>query len=255
METTRIIEQYLDGTLGFEERRTLEERIAADRDLRNLIALHKEVDESIRDKDLSELKALIEKISAEHSSKEKPQIKNRRIFKTSGWQNYVIRVAAILFVVAGAVCVLRYALLRDSNAQRLYQKYYTVYDADGISRSAQSDRQLFDNAIINYTQKDFAGALDKLNSIVQSEKDNHLAWFFRGLAFLETGAAAEAIQSFTAIPAAWSNPYSEHRDWYLALAYLRNGDMMEATEGFTRISVAKGYYAEKANKILRKLKP
>jgi hypothetical protein len=254
MERTQIIEQYLDGMLGDEEKRLFEERAALDQDLREQIMLHKEINESICDKDLSELRGIIERISAEH-------VVSDNSFKLSGimpvekgWTFHLIRIAAILFIVAGVGGILRYAFFSDTNAQKLYDKYYSVYDADGISRSARSDQLILDNAIMDFTQKKFTESLNKLNSIVTSDKHNYLAWFFRGLTCLETEATAEAILSFKAIPASWNSPYREHRDWYMALAYLRNNNAAAATEEFTHIADAKGYYAVKAEMILKKLR-
>jgi hypothetical protein len=255
MERTQIIEQYLDGMLGDEEKRLLEERAAFDKDLREQIMLHKEINESIRDKDLSELQGIIERISAEHIVSDNSFKQSGIMPVEKGWMFHLIRIAAILLIVAGAGVILRYAFFSDTNAQKLYNRYYSLYDADGISRSARSDQLILDDAIMDFTQKNFTESLNKLNSIIVSDKHNYMAWFFRGLTCLETEATAEAILSFKAIPASWDSPYREHRDWYMALAYLRNNNVSAAMEEFTHIADAKGYYAVRAEKILQKLRP
>ena len=244
METTRIIEQYLDGTLGDEEKRVLEERAALDKDFRELIRLHKEVNLSIRDKELSAFQTLIKKVSANH-------FHTPKLFSLK----YCLRLTAILVIIAGAGVILKYSLFRCVGAEELYQQYYTFYDADVVSRSAQTVKDALDSALISYSSKDYAEALKILNIIIKRDQENFLAWFYRGLTCLETNATAEAIQSFNTIPISWNSPFKEHRDWYLALALLHHGETAEAAKAFNRINAAEGSYAGRANKILQKLKP
>jgi hypothetical protein len=255
MDTTRIIEQYLDGTLDYEEKRKLEERTLLDNDLRELIRLHKEVNESIRDADLSEFQVLLKKVNAVYfqTVNFSSPIKGRNPAKM--WQNKFIRFAAILVIIAGAGVILKYSLFRGVNTEKLYHQYYSAYDADVVSRSVQTDKVALDSAIISYCRNNYTEALSKLNIITAYDQKNYLAWFYQGLTCLETNATAEAIQSFNTIPVLWSSPYNEHRNWYLALALLHNGETAKATEAFNNISASGGYYADIADKILQQIKP
>lgn len=58
-----MIEKYLDGTLGRKERKKLEDRLGKDKELADLIKMHAEVNESIRDNELHALHDKIKKIS------------------------------------------------------------------------------------------------------------------------------------------------------------------------------------------------
>jgi hypothetical protein len=80
-----------------------------------------------------------------------------------------------------------------------------------------------------------------------------MARFYKGLVLLETDSPAEAIQSFKAIPYVWDSAYSEHRDWYLAMALLRNNNISEALSILQKINAENGYYAKKAKKVSSKL--
>ena len=255
METTRIIEQYLDGTLGNDERRRLEETALHDKDLRELINLHKEVNESIRDNDLSAFHTMVKKVGAQHFLTIHSPLLKQATGKVKIWQNNFLRLAAILIVVAGAGVILRYALLRGGDTEALYGKYYQAYEADAISRSGQSGMMALDSAILSYSNQDFSGALNKLDELTDRDQNNYLAWFYKGLACLETDSAAKAILSFRTIPISWNSPFREHRDWYLALAMLRQGNTAGASKAFDCISTAGGYYAGRAYEISQQLKP
>jgi hypothetical protein len=255
METTRIIEQYLDGTLGNDEKRRLEEKASVDKDLRELISLHQEVNESIRDNDLSAFHAMVKKVGLQHFlTTHSPSLK-QATGKVKIWQNKLLRLAAILIVVAGAGVILRYALFRGEDSEALYGKYYKVYQSDAISRSAESYWVALDSAILSYSNQDYSGALNKLNELTDRDQNNYLAWFYKGLTCLETDSTAKAILSFKTIPISWNSPFREHRDWYLAMALLRQGNTAGASDAFDRISAAGGYYAGRAYEISQQLKP
>jgi|WetSurMetagenome_2_1015567.scaffolds.fasta_scaffold155127_2 tetratricopeptide (TPR) repeat protein len=249
MEKTRLIEQYLDGTLSQEERAFLESKMNKDADFRNLMLLHQEVNESIKDNKLQALKAMLGRIDMEYS---RSKNKNRFI-KLSFWRSPIRLAAAIVFLAVLGVAM-KFTLFNTVSNEMLYQKYYETYDADVISRSIQYDQQLLDKAILEYSQEQYSEALDILNNIVVRDQNNYVAWFYRGLACLETRATTEAVRSFESIPDTWNSPLKEHRDWYLGLALLRHGDTSFAVHKFKKIGNEGGYYSESAKKIIRKIK-
>jgi hypothetical protein len=246
METTRIIEQYLEGTLGAEERKATEERAASDKVFNELIMLHKEVNESIRDKDFHSFRLLLDKVSDENLGK-------TISIRQKGFKFYLLRIAAAVILVLAAGITIRYALFQQINAEKLFLKYYESYDADAISRSGISDEQNLNQAMISYEQKDFEIAIVLLDKILAENRDHYMARFYKGLVLLETDSPAEAIESFKAIPNVWDSAYSEHRDWYLAMALLRNNNIAEANSILRKINAENGYYAKKAKKVSSKL--
>jgi hypothetical protein len=242
METTRIIEQYLEGTLTAEERKTAEERAASDNEFNELIMLHQEVNESIRDKDFHSFRLLLEELSNENPGK---AVSSR----TKGFRFYSLRIAAAIILILAAGITIRYAFFNQVNAEQLFLKYYESYDADAISRSGISDEQNLNQAMISYEQKDFEIAIVLLDKILAENRDHYMARFYKGLVLLETDSPAEAIESFKAIPYMWDSAYSEHRDWYLAMALLRNNNVAEADSILRKIISENGYYAKKAKKV------
>ncbi len=251
METTRLIEQYLDGTLGLKERSAVEERAAGNEDFRTLILMHKEVNESIRDTDFFKLHDLITGIGKDYLPRETSgKAEQERKLRSISYR-LIFRVAAFLVLMAGAGFILRYTVFQPPLADRLYQKYYAVYDLDVICRSAPARNMPLDEAILSYDQGKYQDALNKLNVILSEDQQNHMAWFCKGLTLMETGDAMTAIQSFREIPVSWSSPFAEHRDWYLALALLRINNFTEASGIFERISSGGGYYSRQARQILK----
>lgn len=246
METTRIIEHYLDGTLSIEDQKAFEERSARDPEFKALVTLHQEVNESIRDRDLYTLKQLLEKIDKKYGIKPEKTV-------TLTYRFWLRIAASLFFIIILGICI-RFAFFNASSNESIYEKYYTTYSVDVVSRSGQNDQQLLEKAIVSYSQAHYSDALVQLDKIVQHDQNNYQAWFYRGLACLEIKSAAEAIQSFRSIPDTWTMPYIEHRNWYLALALLKNNQNAEASEVFKTIMDQGGYYSEKAQKIYKKIK-
>lgn len=253
METTRLIEQYLDGSLGAEERSAVEKRASGDDVFRKLIMLHKEVNDSIRDNDFFALRDLIAGIGKEYSPHE---IAGRKIPVKKlppPAHPLFMRIAALLILLATAGFILRFVIFYHPSAERIYQKYYAVYDLDVIYRSAPALNTHLNEAILSYDQGKYRDALLKLNVILSEDQNNYMARFCQGLALMETDDPDSAIHSFRQIPAQWYSPFAEHRDWYLALALLKSKNVVESSEIFRQIAADNGYYARRAEQILKSL--
>src|SRR5512133_3163010 len=165
METTRIIEHYLDGTLSAAERIILEERVKRDPEFNALVILHKEVNESIKDRDLYTLKQLLERIDKDYGLRPVQSLRPSMRF----W----MRIAASLIFVIVLGIGIKFAFFATVGNDVLFEKYYNTYSADVVSRSMQYDQQLLEKAIINYSQAHYSQALFQLNEIVQNDLENY----------------------------------------------------------------------------------
>ena len=244
MQTTRLIEDYLDGILPAAERAAVESRAAIDSEFRELIRLHQEVNESIRDREFAELKKISDHLCSEWISSKK---QTRRI--NPGF----LRIAALFVLIAGSAALIKSLFFDGKSPQHIYKDYYEIYESDGVSRSAPVNLEGLDHAIANYNKGRFDESLVVLDELVKRQNLNYMAWFYRGLASLETNDPIQAIYSFKTIPDSWNSIFREHRDWYLALALLKNNNIDEAGERFTSISNESGYYSERSAEILKKL--
>jgi len=250
METTKIIEQYLEGSLDEQEKTSVESRAESDKDFKELINLHKEVNESIRDEAFFRLHRLIEKVSAEYIEIDDASIPPVR----SSWMNKgFMRIAAILLVILSAAVILKMTLINPSDPEKIYNRYYQAYDADVISRSGISEEITLDRAIGNYNNGNYQEALQILNEVLRMDQQNYMAWFYKGLTYMESDQPVEAVKSFKSVPEQWDSLYKEHRDWYLALTLLHMGQVDEAAELFSKIGEGGAYYADKARIIHKKL--
>jgi tetratricopeptide (TPR) repeat protein len=254
METTRIIEQYLEGTLGEDDRRKVEDRAREDKDFRALIRLHREVDESIRDNELALLHDLIKRIGDDFFRNQYTALPVQHIRQNTGKRRIILRMAAVIVFIVAAGVALKLLVISRMSPEKLYLKHYAAYDADAVLRSSGTAGTNLGKAILSYSLGNHAEALTMLDGIIRNDPGNNPALFYRGLALMETGDAKRAILSFRAIPVDWGSPFNEHRNWYLALALLKERRTSEAAELLCRIISGKGFYAERAEKIVKKLR-
>ncbi len=242
MDTTRLIEDYLEGNLSETEKREVDERADTDPAFSKLIELHREVNESITDSDLYELHQKVITI-----------LSNENEYHRKGYRRLtpLFRIAAFLILIAGSIAVLS-ILLTGSREERLYKKFYKPYEADIITRDGISGDEL-SQALIYYNQNDYSQAFSLFTQITVSDPNYHVAWFFRGITCMQLDNFEEALNSFAAIPGNWNNPYNEHRNWYQALALLHENNIPTAIEKFQEISKEKGFYSHDSEAILAAL--
>jgi len=253
METTKIIEAYLEGSLNAEDRIAVESRAAQEEAFASLIRFHKDVNESIRDTDLHATRIAIKEIAAGGYAGTHDQKYNQDVGRSIIIRKYMQVAATIAFIALAGITVYWLAFARPS-LDKLYASYYQRYDAAMVDRAGASELSKFTEAIINYDLGLYPQALAQLSGIVNNEPENYQARLFLGLTFLELQKPEDAIIALSGIPEEWENPYRVHRDWYLALAFLKTNRKVDALAMFENIRQSGSYYAEKADKIIRKLR-
>jgi tetratricopeptide (TPR) repeat protein len=242
MQTTKLIEEYLEHSLTPGECEEVEKKASTDSSFKDLIELHKEVNEAIDDRELAKLNGLIQKVGRQYNNKGRIPFLSSRFF----------RIAAVSVFVLALAAVLKFTVF-VSDSDRIYKRYYTQYNADVTTRSAQDIQTRLDQAVGQYAKGNFSEALTDLKQVIIAQPDNYVALFYNGLALMAQNSMNEAVVSFRQIPSQWDNLLSEQRDWYLALALLKNDKMPEAETVFKQIVQNNGYYSGKAKEILTKL--
>jgi hypothetical protein len=243
MYTTRLIEAYLDGSLEKDLAEEMKVRAANDFEFAELIRLHKEVNESIHDNELEQLRHTLRKISSENDILGKvPIFPIRRIIQVA---------AACLFIfVMGTAAIIWY--FSEYAKSTVFEKYYTKYDPDVITRSEKLPGNSLEKAQFLYQTGDYKPCVVILEEIVSHDKQNYMSWFYLGLARIELNQPDIAVTNFLKIPPDWNSPYQIHRNWYLALCLIKTGHEKEAGSLLLYLASCSGFYSERAGKILEK---
>ena len=245
MNTTRIIEAYLDGSLEKDKAEEIKARAESDGEFAELIRLHKEINESIRDNELHSFRQTLRRISAE-----KEPSNNRAVFSP----RFIVQIAAVfLFILIVGTAVLK-LFFPGYSKSTIFEKFYVKYEPDVITRSGNLLKTSLENAQFLYQTGNYTECARILDDIVSNDKQNYLALFFLGLAKIELHQPNEAISDFLKIPPNWNSPYSIHRNWYLALCLIKTGQEKQAQPLLKRLSIETEFYSDQARNILDRIR-
>lgn len=185
------------------------------------------------------------------ASAEEIQPTTKRIFSRSLYIRYISLLAASL---VGAVILFK-TLLPSSNPEKVFNTYYKSFDAvSPVTRSINSDAGgIYTSAIGNYKSGDYQSAATGFSKAVLNDPSFGSPRFFLGLTDMALGNYDQAVSQLTTAVNG-SGEYVKEAQWYLGLAYLKAGNTLKASACFEDLAHSDGFYRERSEKILRRLK-
>lgn len=237
-----VLEKFLDNDLNPEELRSVKKLITTDGDLANELKLRADVNEAIMEKDIMSLR---EKLNTIHTDCQKTETVGVRQLITQKW--HLAAASITILIMVGSFL---FSGLNQTSTDRLYHKYYSSEDAFFTSRSSVGENNQLNIALGKFQNKEFDHAI----KLLIPYKDNHMAQFYLGLAYMETEHFSYAKSSFQAILDHKTNIFMEQAKWYKALCLLKLNKKEEAIQLFENIIEDKNLYYEDATNITKKLK-
>jgi tetratricopeptide (TPR) repeat protein len=250
METTMIIEKYLDGELVPEELDSFENSLKNDNELSKLVKLHSEVNKSILESDIHNFRDLLRDIYAKFSKTRKFTSKDNNSGKGLAWRK--ISLAAFLIIIVGLSGTYFFEH-RLSSPEELYSRFYSPYQADVSIRSVGQTQNGITLAIQLYQKKDYNTAFEILGNLLNNNKNNPAVRFYYGITAMELNRYETAIYQMNELVKSNQQPFAIHAEWYLGLCYLKLNDETKAQDYFKKIYENNGYYSSRAHDILKKL--
>jgi tetratricopeptide (TPR) repeat protein len=242
---SHFIEDYLDGKLSKSEIKDLLKKKNADQDFADEFDLRKEINETLIDHDLNDLRSKLNR-QTNRTIKLYPFGNiGREAIKT--WH-----LAAASFALVIASGGLWYILSNGSmSTDKLVSKYYEPATPLKQYRSVEKpSNDLMQDAFDFYKQSDYENAL-----IYFSQLENQITGkFYSGICYIELNNYDQAINSFKYVVNDNDNLLIEPAEWYLGLIYLMNNQKDNAIVQLTGISESKSIYAEKAKEVLKYIK-
>lgn len=155
----------------------------------------------------------------------------------------VLRVAASVILLAGAVAIYKYATV---NSIGVYEKYYSPFDLN-TSRGAGNTDELEQG----YRNKNWTAVTSLFNSL--KEKTNK-SYFLAGMANLELknyeAAVADLKQVIAENARTGDNYFQDQAEYYLAMAYLANKQAAQAMPILKKIKADQNHlYNKKVNEM------
>jgi tetratricopeptide (TPR) repeat protein len=242
--TAELIERYLDGELSQNELNNFEAQLKIDEELQAVIELHKEVDMAISQSDVIELREQLGAIAEKH--KEQENATPKRSIRRFAWLA-AASVAALLVVTV-------FLNQQPQNNSQLFQDNYTAWSGpDNVRAASDMQDAAISEAIELYKDENYQEALSKFNLILNDSPDNNMIRLYASISQIESGKLDEAENNLNVIIDSKDIFYTEHAQWYLALASISKGNMKNAKAILQNIISENTSYSEDASELLKAL--
>ncbi|MBW6536369.1 MAG: hypothetical protein K0B11_15270 [Mariniphaga sp.] len=239
------IEDFISGSLEGEELELFQAELCENTDLKAEIALRRNVDMAVGEKEILNLRDKLLKVQHEVKNKEiKSLIPDTKIQQMNWWRAGVA-VAVILFAFTG--------IFRNefANINHTYNKYYEQPEW-APQRSVTADLGLLQLANGHFVNGEYDKALVLYDKAINENDEKFVFQFYKGASLQNLEKFEEAIPEYSKVIEHGDNMFVEEAEWYKALCYLKLERKDIAKEHLLAIINRNGYYANDAKAILKR---
>jgi hypothetical protein len=243
------IERYINNELSSDEMASFETVLSTSQKLQQEIDLIKDINRALGEDDVMRLRNNLQKIAS--------QINDEKTKERSFVGKFNLRRMLASAVAASIIILLGVSglLSKHQSADEIYQKYYAKYEITGTVRSANTNQNnSFSLALQKFENKEYTEALMLFKQVAENNPENMASHFYSGVSFQETGKYNNAIEEYNTVIQNKDNLFTEQAQWYTGLCLLQINDNKKAYKQFKKIAESKGFYQDKANEILKKIK-
>jgi len=175
--------------------------------------------------------------------------------KKKGLITRIIRLSGISAAAVIALLITLKILMPPVNTDKLFSSYYQPMPTiSPVTRGGgNSYTGSYASGIQSYRNGDYESAALHFNEAINADNSAVPPRFFLGITYLALGNYSSAIELLNGIKGTGAE-FSKEAQWYLGLAYLKTGEKDKAVACFKPLADSPGYFREKAEKILRRLK-
>lgn len=170
-------------------------------------------------------------------------------------RKFLSRYATLAAAAVIAAMLLIKTLATSSDPEKMFKSYYEPFTTmSPVTRGNSNDSENpYNSGIEFYRAGNYTAAKDAFSKAAEINVNYGSPEFMLGITDLETGDYEDAIQKLSSAVNI-SGQYSKEAKWYLGMAYLRTGNVQKARELFETLAKSNGFYKERSQDILRRLK-
>ena len=236
MDKEQLIANYFSGQLSEAERKQFDTFLESDTDFRNEFEFQKSVEQAVISREHVKLKGQLQAVE-------------NNINKTKTLKTWWLVAASIAILIVSGL----YFYKTDYSNKALFANYYQTPKniVHPIVRNGNQQDDLT-NAFIAYQKEDYSTAQKLFSSLYDTKQESFLL-FYEGIALMELSQTDLAIQTLEE-HIKYNDVVSHKTNWYLALAYLKKGEVPKAKEIFKVISDdTMTFNTKEAKALLKKL--
>jgi len=245
---SEFIDRYLDKDMSGPELKWFEKELDSNSDLQSELKLQKELNEALGQNDILDLR---EKLNTIHEMVD-PEPKRIRIKRTiSVYWTGIAAASAVILVVIGFL--LSNFINPKQTAEELFYQHYEPYVVPTNYRSAAEINNVFHKALVEYRNQDYQKALQLFEKVLFEDESRMDVTLLTGISYLEIENYIGANSSFNKVINHNDNLFIEQAEWYLALCYLKMGELEKAKLQFGKMITDNSLYKVAVEDILNKL--
>jgi TolA-binding protein len=165
-----------------------------------------------------------------------------------------IRFIAFSAAAALALIIVIKSLIPYPGPDKLFTSYFEPFEiVSPVTRSAANERNLLYDAVSKYKVGNYKGAAASFADIMAGDTNQIAPRFYFAMSQIAAGEYEQAI-NFLVPVVKNGGEYCKEAEWYLGLAYIKTGNKIKARNCFESLSQSEGYYSERSEKLLRRLK-
>lgn len=208
--TFETIEAYVLDRMSTAERAAFEERLAADAELRQEVALQQE---NIHAVELGGFLRTVQQAGHAHAA-------SARGGQWPDLWRYAAMVAVILAVAA-------WWLTRPTSNEQLFAEHFRPDTGLPVAMGAADD-PIFSDAMVSYKEGKYAEARAKWSTLLRSEPMNDTLRYYIASAWLAEDHFQEALPLLESVATDEGSVFQDRACWYLFLVRIRSGETTAA---------------------------
>jgi tetratricopeptide (TPR) repeat protein len=235
--TFEEIEAYLAGTQSDEMTIQIEEEMRNNPSFAEAVEKHRNAHSLVQHYAIGQLKNKVKRIQTEN-------VKAKAT--TIPWMR--IAASLLIVVIAGGYFFIR----NEYRADQLFEDSFTAYP-NQFSVMGSAENNFFTEGLQHYDSHEYEEAIASFSKIPSENEFAVPSRLYLGISYLALNQPAPSISTFEKLIEKGTT-YSDAARWYLALAYLKNGDELKARNLLDDIVRIKGFQSQQAERLLQKLK-
>jgi len=189
------------------------------------------------------------------SPENEPVIKINNALKKVSGRNLLLKYSSLAAAAVIGIFFLIRILLPSSDPEKLFNSYYKPFDVvSPVTRSVNiSGEEIYSAAIESYRTGNYQKAAIMFAGELQKNPSAGSTQFYLGLSQLALNNFDQAIYLLAEV-AKGSGEFGKEATWYMGLSYLKIANNKKAAECFEILVKTAGFYHDRSEKILRRLR-
>lgn len=160
------------------------------------------------------------------------------------WLKYA--AVALLLLLPGYFI---YNRLNIINKDALFDYYFTPYEDVLTTRAGELPPGVITEGMVQYNDGNYRAAAVHFDEILRADPDHRLVRLYAGISYLQMDSTTKAAGYFSYM-ANEHGMFQEQALWYLALTYLKSGNVPGCTRVLTELAKQNGPYRARARELL-----